>query len=206
MFQRLRRGTASLSIVSLAMTVCLALAVPTVEAQGRAGIEGTRWISIERSAGGLGLSYTFLQGGDVVENSGAMIDFSYRVSGDVVALNVAGQERQYAFAIQDQSMTLRDQDGREQRYRRAGPRASKPELHGLWTFTHETGAPADIFFDGAGHGLMRVLMQARRGTFSSRPDGRLLIDMGGGEARSATLDGDVMEMRWAHKVLRLKRG
>jgi len=199
------RTLASLSTAFIALSAALISARPAL-AQGNTQIEGTRWVSVDRTKGGVGVSYVFLQGGVVVESVGAMLGFTYRQSGNTLTMNVDGQDISYKVMIGEQNMTMLSEEGNVRGYVRSGPRTSKPELQGLWAFRHETGAPADILFGDSGQGLMRVLMKERRGTFSSRPDGGLVIELPGTESRSARLDGDVLELRGEQRTMRLKRG
>lgn len=200
----LTRALAPLLTMLLALAACAAQAQAPSPALQR--VEGTQWVSVERSAGSLGVSYTFLNGGRVIENFGAMIDFSYRTQGDQLVMTIDGTDLRARYAIGDGKLTLRGEDGAERVHVRAGPRSSPPTLHGLWWFKHETGAEADIFFDGVGHGLMRVLMLQRDGTYRATDDGALVMQMNGGNDRALTVSvqGNAMEIRGGGKTVRLR--
>jgi hypothetical protein len=169
-------------------------------------VEGTQWISTERSAGGMGVSCTFLAGGRVVENLGAIIDFEYRIEGDQLVLAMNGSERRSRFTVDGGRFTLQGDDGNERIHQRAGPRVEPPRLQGLWAFRHESGAPADLFFGSQGRGLMRVLMRQREGSYRLADEGTFQLQFDGGSDRAltASIDGGTMQIRGGQKVLRLR--
>jgi len=192
------------------LTVLLMLAACAVRAQAPSPalqrVQGTQWVSVERSAGGLGLSYTFLDGGRVIEDFGALIDFSFRTQGDQLVMTIDGTDLRSRYAIDDGKLTLRGDDGTQRVYLRAGPRSSPPVLHGLWHFRHESGAPAEMFFDRADRGLMRVLMKQREGRYRAADDGTLVMQMNSGSdaALTVSVDGTAMEIRGGGKTMRLR--
>jgi hypothetical protein len=169
-------------------------------------IEGTQWVSTERTAGGMGVSYTFLGGGRVLEDLGAIIDFDYRVEGNQLVLTLNGSEQRSRFTVDGGQLTLRSDDGNDRIHQRAGPRADPPILQGLWTFRHESGAPADLFFGKQGRGLMRVLMKQRVGGYRLADQGTFQVqfDSGSDRALAASIEGGTMEIRGGQKVLRLR--
>ena len=79
-------------------------------------------------------------------------------------------------------------------------------LRGLWQFRRETGAPADLFFDRADRGLMRVLMKQREGCYRAADDGTLVMQMndGSGAALTVSVQGNAMEIRGGAKTVRLR--
>ena len=156
------------------------------------------------SAGGLGLIYTFIDGDRVIEDVGALIDFSFRTQGDQLVMTIDGTDLRSRYAIDDGKLTLRGDDGTERIYLRAGPRSSPPVLHGLWHFRHESGAPAEMFFDRADRGLMRVLMKQREGRYRAADDGSLVMQMNSGSdaALTVSVDGNAMEIRSGGKTRR----
>lgn len=200
----LARAFAPLLGLLLALAALTAQAQPPSPALQR--VEGTTWFSVQRSAGGLGVSHTFLQGGRVVEHYGAMLDFTYRDNNDELVMTLGGKDIRFRFTIDDNKLTLRGEDGSERVHVRAGPRSSPPELHGLWWFKHENGAEADLFFDGVGRGLMRVLMLQRDGTYRATDDGALVMQMNGGNdtALTVSVEGNAMEIRGGGKTVRLR--
>lgn len=169
-------------------------------------IEGTRWISAERSAGGLGVSYTFLHGGRVVEVLGAITEFSYSVEGDQLVMAVGGSELRARYTLDGSRLTLRGQDGIERVHQRAGPSDTPPVLHGLWAFRHDSGAPADLFFGARSRGVMRVLMRQRDGRYRLADEGTFQMQFEDGSARALTMsvEGEAMEIRGGPKVLHLR--
>lgn len=199
------RALAPVLVVIVALAGCAA--PPPAPPPALKRIEGTQWVSTERSAGGLGVSYTFLSGGRVVENQGAIIDFDYRVEGEQLVLSVNGSERRSRYAVDGARLTLRGDDGIERVHQRAGPRSSPPLLQGLWTFRHDSGAPADIFFGTRGRGLMRVLTRQREGSYRLADDGTFQVQFDGGSARAlaVSIEGGAMEVRGGQKALRLRR-
>lgn len=198
------RALAPVFLVVVALAGCAAPPPEPPSALKR--IEGTQWVSTERSAGGLGISYTFLSGGRVVEDQGAIIDFDYRVEGDQLVLTVNGSERRSRYTVDGGRLTLRGDDGIERVHQRAGPRSSLPLLQGLWTFRHDSGAPADIFFGARGRGLMRVPMRQREGSYRLAADGTFQMQFDGGTARvlAVSIEGGAMEVRGGQKALRLR--
>ena len=169
-------------------------------------IEGTQWVSTERTTGGMGVSYTFLVGGRVVEDQGAIIDFDYRVEGNQLVLTINGSEQRSRFTVDGGQLTLRSNDGNDRIHQRAGPRTDPPHLQGLWTFRHESGAPADLFFGNQGRGLMRVLMRQRAGSYRFADEGTFQVqfDSGSDRALAASIEGGIMEIRGGQKLLRLR--
>lgn len=79
-------------------------------------------------------------------------------------------------------------------------------LRGLWQFRRETGAPADLFFDRADRGLMRVLMKQREGRYRVADDGALVMQMNDGSdaALTVSVQGNAMEIRSGGKTARLR--
>ena len=61
------RALAPVLVVIVALAGCAA--PPPAPPPALKRIEGTQWVSTERSAGGLGVIYTFLSGGRVVETA-----------------------------------------------------------------------------------------------------------------------------------------
>jgi hypothetical protein len=69
------------------------------------------------SAGGLGLIYTFIDGDRVIEDVGALIDFSFRTQGDQLVMTIDGSDAALTVSVDGNAMEIRS--GGKTRRRRA---------------------------------------------------------------------------------------
>jgi hypothetical protein len=165
------------------------------------------WVSTERSRGGLGMVYTVLADGTVVEDFGAVVDFAWSEQDSHWSIKTDGSEMQVNLAADGKTISLRQAQAPDQTAFRAGPVSTDRSLIGLWRFQHQSGAPATMVFAQRGQGVLLVQMKQRRGTLQRTDDGALTITMESGQDRTLTgrVQDDILTLSWGAKTMRFKR-
>lgn len=165
------------------------------------------WVSTERTRGGLGMVYTVLADGTVVEDFGAVVDFAWSEQDSHWTIKTDGPEMQIILAADGKTITMRQAQAPDQTAFRAGPVSAERSLIGLWRFQHGSGAPATMVFAQRGQGVLLVQMKQRRGTMQRADDGVLTITLDSGQDRTLTgrLQGEILELSWGSKTMRFKQ-
>lgn len=157
------------------------------------------WEAISRSEGGLGSTISFAPDNTLTFTMGAMVDLSYRRSGD--SLFVTGADGNLAPArivfVHDTLIVTRN--GREQRETRIGPGTGDNPLVGHWTYLHYTGVPAYEEYTASGAYHLRVPLRTLQGNYTAFGDAAVLHLMGdGGGDRSVKFSvvADTLRLSW----------
>ena len=178
-----------------------------VSAQPRTELPAGLWVSEERSAAGLGISYIFLPDGSVVESFGAIVDFAYSLQGAVGTIAADGEDIRVELAADGRALTLHRTNMPVQTVFRAGPVDDPGSLIGLWRFRGAAGVWTELVFGAHGRGLMRTLLKQRQGTVKSAADGTFAMTLSSGQDRDllVRLRDQEMDLQSAHRTSRLKR-
>jgi hypothetical protein len=176
--------------------------VRTTAAQAVVAVPGAllgNWEAISRSEGGLGSSISFAPDNTLTFTMGAMVDMSYRHTGD--SLFVTGSNGTLApakVAIVHDTLVI-TRNGREQRETRVGPASSGNPLVGHWTYLHYTGVPAYEEYTATGAYHLRVPIRTLQGSYTAFGDAAMLHLMGdGGGDRNVKFSvvGDTLQLSW----------
>lgn len=178
-----------------------------VSAQPRTELPTGLWVSEERTAAGLGMSYVFLPDGSVVENFGAIVNFAYSLQGAVGTIAADGEDIRVELAADGRALTLHRSDMPAQTVFRAGPVDDPGSLIGLWRFRGAAGVWTELVFGAQGRGLMRTLLKQRQGTVTSAADGKFAMTLSSGQDREllGRLKDQEMELQSGHRSSRVKR-
>ncbi|MGI8400740.1 MAG: hypothetical protein ACR2NS_03920 [Gemmatimonadaceae bacterium] len=157
------------------------------------------WEAISRSEAGLGSTIAFAPDNTLTFTMGAMVDMSYRRSGD--SLFVTSPDGNLAPAriviVHDTLVVTRN--GREQRETRIGVALSDNALVGKWTYLHYTGVSAYEEYTAAGAYHLRVPIRTLQGNYTAFGDAAMLHLMGdGGGDRNVKFSvvGDTLQLSW----------
>jgi hypothetical protein len=157
------------------------------------------WEAINRSEGGLGSTIVFAPDNALTFTMGAMVDMSYRRSGDSLFVTGPGGDLAPAkIAIVHDTLVV-TRNGREQRETRVGPVAGDNPLVGQWTYRHYTGVPAYEEYTAAGAYHLRVPIRTLQGNYTAFGDAAMLHLMGdGGGDRNVKFSvvGDTLQLSW----------
>jgi hypothetical protein len=180
-------------------------------AQGVVAVPGPllgSWEAISRSEGGLGSTIAFAPDNTLTFTMGAMVDMSYRRSGD--SLFVTSPDGDLAPAkvtfVHDTLIVTRN--GREQRETRIGPALGDNPLVGNWTYLHYTGVPAYEEYTATGAYHLRVPIRTLQGNYTAFGGAAMLHLMGdGGGDRNVkfTVVGDTLQLSWDGQTSRYLR-
>ncbi len=139
------------------------------------------WSSVSRSKGGLGSQWVFADG-RANYSFGALVDFTYKVSGPKLEMTFTeaggrGESSKQEFLIDGDTLTL-DPNNPERRQImkrvRGGP--SRESIVGEWTYKHYTGGPAFMRYSNNGQGQLVVPMKTMDGNYTIDND-RVLISL-----------------------------
>lgn len=180
-------------------------------AQGVVAVPGAllgSWEAISRSEGGLGSTIAFAPDNSLTFTMGAMVDMSYRRSGD--SLLVTSSDGDLAPAkiafVHDTLVVTRN--GREQRETRIGSAVAGNPLVGNWTYLHYTGVPAYEEYTATGTYHLRVPIRTLQGNYTAFGDAAMLHLMGdGGGDRNVRFSvvGDTLQLSWDGQTSRYLR-
>lgn len=180
-------------------------------AQGVVAVPGAllgTWEAISRSEGGLGSTIAFAADNTLTFTMGAMVDMSYRRSGD--SLFVSSPDGDLAPAkiaiVHDTLVVTRN--GREQRESRVGAVVGDNPLVGNWTYLHYTGVPAYEEYTASGAYHLRVPIRTLQGNYTAFGDAamlHLLGDGGGDRSVKFTVVGDTLQLSWDGQTSRYLR-
>jgi hypothetical protein len=180
----------------------LVAAAGTAGAQGAVAVPGAllgSWEAMSRSEGGLGSTIAFAPDNTLTFTMGAMVDMSYRRSGD--SLFVTGPDGDLApakFAFVHDTLVV-TRNGREQREVRVGSIVAGNPLVGSWTYLHYTGVPAFEEYTATGAYHLRVPIRTLQGNYTAFGDAAMLHLMGdGGGDRNVKFSvvGDTLQLSW----------
>jgi hypothetical protein len=180
---------------------------------GPASIIGT-WEALSRSPGGLGSTIAFGPDNTMTFTIGAMVDMSYRLSGDsLFVTNAEGDLPPAQISIAKDTLVV-TRDGREQRE----TRVSEPQrdsvggdtdsLVGLWTYRHYTGVPAYEEYTSDGGYHLRVPIRTLKGNYTTDGNSAMLHligDGGGDRAVKFAVAGDTLQLTWNGQTTRYLR-
>jgi hypothetical protein len=166
------------------------------------------WEAISRSEGGLGSTIAFAPDNALTFTMGAMVDMSYRRSGDsLFVTSPNGDLTPARIAIVHDTLVV-TRNGREQRESRVGPAVGDNPLVGNWTYLHYTGVPAYEEYTAAGAYHLRVPIRTLQGNYTAFGDAAMLHLMGdGGGDRNVKFSvvGDTLQLSWNGQTSRYLR-
>jgi predicted acyltransferase len=183
----------------------------TASAQGVVAVPGAllgSWEAISRSEGGLGSAIAFAADNTLTFTMGAMVDMSYRRSGDsLFVTSPSGDLAPAKIAIVHDTLVV-TRKGREQRERRMGAAVGNNPLVGNWTYLHYTGVPAYEEYTATGAYHLRVPIRTLQGNYTAFGDAAMLHLMGdGGGDRNVKFSvvGDTLQLSWDGQTSRYLR-
>ena len=180
-------------------------------AQGVVAVPGAllgSWEAISRSEGGLGSTIAFAADNTLTFTMGAMVDMSYRRSGDsLFVTSPNGDLAPAKIAIVHDTLVV-TRNGREQRESRVGTAVGDNPLVGNWTYLHYTGVPAYEEYTATGAYHLRVPIRTLQGNYTAFGDAAMLHLMGdGGGDRNVKFSvvGDTLQLSWDGQTSRYVR-
>lgn len=206
----MRLRTQTVFIFTQLLVPCIIAAQTPTAAAG--SIIGT-WEALSRSSGGLGSTIAFAPDNTMTFTIGAMVDMTYRRSGDsLFVTNPDGDlpPAQIAFAKDTLVVT---RNGREQRETRiagasGGTEGDADPLVGLWTYQHYTGVAAYEEYTSDGQFHLRVPIRTLKGNYTTAGNAAVMHLMGeGGGDRSVkfAVTGDTLQLTWNGQTTRYLR-
>jgi len=205
------RTRSILGSVNIILGASLLWLAGIASAQGVVAVPGAllgSWEAISRSEGGLGSTIAFAPDNTLTFTMGAMVDMSYRRSGD--SLFVTSPDGDLAPAkiafVHDTLVVTRN--GREQRESRIGAAVTDNPLVGNWTYLHYTGVPAYEEYTATGAYHLRVPIRTLQGNYTAFGDAAMLHLMGdGGGDRNVKFSvvGDTLQLAWDGQTSRYLR-
>jgi len=157
------------------------------------------WDAVNRSVGGLGSTIEFGPDNTLSFTIGAMMDFTYRRSGDTLfVMHPDGDLPAARLAIEGDTLIVTT-NGKAQRETRVGAAVSRDPLVGLWTYPHYTGVPAYEQYMPNGELHLRVPIRTLQGTYVAVGDSamlHLLGEGGGDRAVKFVVAGDTLQLIW----------
>jgi hypothetical protein len=180
-------------------------------AQGVVAVPGAllgSWEAISRSEGGLGSTIAFAPDNTLTFTMGAMVDMSYRRSGDsLFVTSPDGNLAPAKIAIVHDTLVV-TRNGKEQRETRIGTPVTNNPLVGNWTYLHYTGVPAYEEYTAIGAYHLRVPIRTLQGNYTAFGDAAVLHLMGdGGGDRNVKFSvvGDTLQLSWDGQTSRYLR-
>lgn len=180
-------------------------------AQGVVAVPGAllgTWEAISRSDGGLGSTIAFAPDNTLTFTMGAMVDMSYRRTGDsLFVTSPDGDLAPAKIAIVHDTLVV-TRNGHEQRESRIGAAVGDNPLVGNWTYLHYTGVPAYEEYTAAGVYHLRVPIRTLQGNYTAFGDAAMLHLMGdGGGDRNVKFSvvGDTLQLSWDGQTSRYLR-
>ena len=166
------------------------------------------WEAISRSEGGLGSTIAFAADNALTFTMGAMVDMSYRRTGDSLFVTSANGDLAPAKIVIVHDTLVVTRNGREQRESRIGVAAGDNPLVGNWTYLHYTGVPAYEEYTSTGAYHLRVPIRTLQGNYTAFGDAAMLHLMGdGGGDRNVKFSvvGDTLQLSWNGQTSRYLR-
>jgi hypothetical protein len=207
-------GSRTRSIVAsvrISLAVGQLLLAGVAAGQGVVAVPGAllgSWEAISRSEGGLGSTIAFAPDNTLTFTMGAMVDMSYRRSGDSLFVTSSdGDLAPAKIAIVHDTLVV-TRNGREQRESRIGAAVGDNPLVGNWTYLHYTGVPAYEQYTATGAYHLRVPIRTLQGNYTAFGDAAMLHLMGdGGGDRNVkfTVVGDTLQLSWDGQTSRYLR-
>jgi hypothetical protein len=139
---------------------------------------------------------------------GAMVDMSYRRSGDSLFVTSPDGDLAPAKIVIVRDTLVVTRNGREQRESRLGAALGDNPLVGNWTYLHYTGVPAYEEYTATGAYHLRVPIRTLQGNYTAFGDAAMLHLMGdGGGDRNVkfTVVGDTLQLSWDGQTSRYLR-
>lgn len=166
------------------------------------------WEAISRSEGGLGSTIAFAPDNTLTFTMGAMVDMSYRRSGDSLFVTSPNGDLAPAKVAIIHDTLVVTRNGHEQRESRVGVAVGDNPLVGNWTYLHYTGVPAYEEYTPAGAYHLRVPIRTLQGNYTAFGDAAMLHLMGdGGGDRNVKFSvvGDTLQLSWDGQTSRYLR-
>jgi len=130
-----------------------------------------KWASDTRSKGGLGTRYNFTNDGVVMSSFGALVDFDYRIEGQILKTNLNSDtvENRDAmpFEIVGDKLIINpsDPNSRQEMTRISIPDVNSPPIVGVWSFKHYGGGMATIQYTTSGLAQLSVPFVSLKGRY-----------------------------------------
>jgi hypothetical protein len=162
------------------------------------------WEALNRSSGGLGSTIAFAPDNTMTFTIGAMVDMTYRRSGDsLFVTNPDGDLPPAQISIAKDTLLI-TRNGREQREIRidgptGGDTGGADPLIGLWTYQHYTGVAAYEEYTSDCQFHLRVPIRTLKGNYTTAGNAAVMHLMGeGGGDRSVrfAVAGDTLQLTW----------
>ena len=133
-----------------------------------------KWTADVRSKGGLGATLIFTDKGGVTSTFGALVDFSYKVEGQMIKMSFPDNPQQAAepYAFEGDKLVIypADSQKRQVRTRVGAAQDGAPRIVGVWAFKHQTGPMAQIRYTQAGAGFLSIPMKTIKGRYRLKAD------------------------------------
>jgi len=128
------------------------------------------WISVQRTKGGLGSAKTYNREGIVNGTFGALVDFTYKITGNKLTLSFPdAADIVQNFQIHDSKLTLTDGSGNKQELTRISDDA-KAGIIGKWIGDHYTGQKQILHFTASENCYLAVPMVSAKGSYQIKGD------------------------------------
>jgi hypothetical protein len=128
------------------------------------------WISVQRTKGGLGSAKTYNREGVVNGTFGALVDFTYKITGNKLTLSFPdAADRVRNYQIHDAKLTLTDgSDNKQQLTCLSGDAMSG--IIGKWIGDHYTGQKQILLFTASENCYLAVPMVSTKGSYQIKGD------------------------------------
>jgi hypothetical protein len=128
------------------------------------------WISVQRTKGGLGSAKVYTREGIVTGTFGALVDFTYKATGNQVTLSLPGADDiVQTFQIDGTKLILTDVSGNKQELIRMSGDA-KSGIIGKWIGDHYTGKKQILHFTELNNCYLAVPMVSAKGSYQIKGD------------------------------------
>jgi hypothetical protein len=156
-----------------------------------------KWASDTRSKGGLGTRYNFTNDGVVMISFGALVDFDYRIEGQILKTNLKGDTVEkpdsIPFEIVGDKLIINpsDTNSRQEMTRTSIPDVKAPPIVGVWSFKHYTGVMATMRYATSGLAQLSVPFACLKGRYELQGQ-ELIIEFEGNPSvkRKIRLEGN----------------
>ncbi|NVN92646.1 MAG: hypothetical protein HXX11_18905 [Desulfuromonadales bacterium] len=130
-----------------------------------------KWASVARTKGGLGTRYYFEESGIVMSSFGALVDFDYKIEGQMMKTNLKGEKEQTdsaPFEIVGDKLILNpsDQTTRQEMTRSTITATNAHPVVGVWSFKHYAGGMATMQYTTNGLAQLSVPFDTVKGKFA----------------------------------------
>jgi|WetSurMetagenome_2_1015567.scaffolds.fasta_scaffold148087_1 hypothetical protein len=128
------------------------------------------WISVHRTKGGLGSTKIYNREGIVNRTFGALVDYTYKVTGNKLTLSFPdAADIVQTLQIDDTKLILTDGSGNKQELTRLSGDA-KYGIIGKWTGDHYTGKKQILHFTESNNCYLAVPMLSAKGSYQIKDD------------------------------------